>query len=72
LLYIVCFMGALVVAIHKWSFHVHRLVVIMDSCGEHVDRSPVQMSSMRRMFSTSVVADDDARNAVHSIVMPVT
>jgi hypothetical protein len=54
------FMCAIVVAVHKCWLHVHRLLVTMDSCNEHVDRSPVRMSLTRRLFSTPVVVNDDA------------
>jgi hypothetical protein len=65
------FMDALVVAVHKWSLCVRRLVVTMASCSEHVDKSPVRMSSTRRLFNTPVVPDDDVGNTDQSIVMPV-
>jgi hypothetical protein len=39
---------------------VRRLVVTMASCSEQVDRSPLQMSSTHRLFSTPVVLDGDS------------
>jgi hypothetical protein len=66
------FMDALVVAIHKWSLRVHRLVVTMTSYSEHVDMSSVRMSSTHRLFSTLVVPDEDLGNTIQSIVAPVT
>jgi hypothetical protein len=64
-------MYALVVCVHKCWLCVHRLLVTMDSCSEHVDMSPVRISLTRRLFSTPVVADDDARHALQSTIMPV-
>jgi hypothetical protein len=47
------------------------LVISMDGCDEHDNRSPMRMSSMRRLFSTPVVVND-AEHANQSIVTPVT
>jgi hypothetical protein len=44
----------------------------MASCNEQLDRSPMRMSSTRRLFNTPVVADDDSVSAVQSIVMHVS
>jgi hypothetical protein len=44
----------------------------MASCNEIMDRSPVRMSSTYRLFSTSVVHDDDLGFAVQNFVTPVT
>jgi hypothetical protein len=65
-------MDALSIAVHKWLLRVHILVLTMDSCSEHVDRSPVRISSTCRLFSTLVVPNDDAGNVVQSIVTPIT
>jgi hypothetical protein len=62
------FMYAFVVAVYKCSLRVRILLMSMDSCSEHVDRSPVRMSLMRRLFSNLVVADDDAGHTLQSIV----
>jgi hypothetical protein len=57
---------ALVVSNHKCWLRVRRLLVTMDSCSECVDMSLVRMSSTCRLFSTLVVADDDAGHALQS------
>jgi hypothetical protein len=44
----------------------------MERCNEQMDRSPIQMSSTHRLFSTPVVPDDDSGSAVQNIVTPVT
>jgi hypothetical protein len=44
----------------------------IDRCNEQMDKSPVGMSSTRRLFSTPVVPDDDLGSAVQNIVTPVT
>jgi hypothetical protein len=66
------FMYALVISVHKCWLHVHRLLVTMDSCSEHMDRSPMRISLTRRLFSTPVVTNDDAGHTLQSIVTPVT
>jgi hypothetical protein len=50
---------------------VRSLVIVMDSCSELVDRSPVRTSSTHRLFSTPYVVDDGG-HATQSIVTPVT
>jgi hypothetical protein len=52
--------------------HVGRSVVVMDNGNEHMKRSPVRMSSTRRLFSSPVVLDDDSGSTIQSVVTPVT